>query len=625
MTKTLFCVKRDELTMTTIQDAALKSSRAIAWRISTLVASLVALLIFGVLTWNTYFRVEAAVSAISGQLAHLLTVGDTFELKTQLMSLSSGGLVDHFVLKEPSGIIVAGDGAKEGFEQNAGLIQNSHPEIHSIDGRLHLVRTFTIPVRPDQQATLIVSKEIHLEVFLLVVFVQIFLFFLVNTIFQRYVLRFANDLTDPISKLASSVKSANGYAELATNESLKSALRYQELNQTLDSFLRLLQRLETEQDLRRAAERDATLSQVAAQVAHDIRSPLQALGILLTKSTNKIPEIDRQILRSSTQRINDIANNLLSTSKALTIEQSARDDSSRDSESVMLIGLVDSVVSEKRVQYRNKENVAVEADLTHGYGLFIQSSAIEVSRAISNLINNGVEAIGEKAGSVIVRISDAGDRVCLSVSDNGTGIPGHIIERLGRERVTYGKSGTDSGSGLGVLHASKTAQAAGGELKIRSDVGKGSTIELWFPKAPPPPWFVERLTIKSGLTIVSVDDDETIHQVWSEKLKEVGNVPINHVTHSSLEKFESWVRQTRPENTLYLVDFEFSGQDGNGLEAIDRLGIARSSILISSRYEERSVGSRAAALGVRMVPKSLATFLPVESERNESVSPLTTI
>ena len=171
--------------MTTIQDAALKSSRTIAWRISTLVASLLAVVIFGILTWNTYFRVEAAVTATTGQLSHLLTVGDTFQLKTQLMSLSSGGLVDHFVLKEPTGIVVAGDGAKEGFEQNSALFPSPHLKIRLIDGRLHLVRTFVLPVRPQQPATLVVSKELHLEVFLIVAFAQIFLFFVVNSIFRR--------------------------------------------------------------------------------------------------------------------------------------------------------------------------------------------------------------------------------------------------------------------------------------------------------------------------------------------------------------------------------------------------------------------------------------------------------
>ena len=412
--------------------------------------------------------------------------------------------------------------------------------------------------------------------------------------------------------MASSVTSANGYSELAADASLKATLRYTELNQTFESFLKLLHRLETEQDLRRKAERDATLAQVASQVAHDIRSPLQALGILLAKSANKIPEVDRQILRSSTQRINDIANNLLTTSKALN-SVSAEADHQITTDSIMLIALVDSVVSEKRMQYRDRSNVTIEADLSNGYGLFVQSSQVEIARAISNLVNNAVEAIGDRNGAVIVRISKIGDRVCLSVTDNGAGIPRHIAERLGRERLTFGKTGTESGSGLGVLHASQTVQAAGGELKIHSELEKGTTVELLFPKTSPPSWFVERLSIKSDFLVISVDDDESIHQALAERLKDVDHGSIHHVAFSSLDQFEAWVEDSDPQNALYLVDYEFSGQTGNGLDVIDRCGIAAKSILVSSRYEERAVGNRAAALGIKMIPKELLNFLPIES------------
>ncbi len=607
--------------MITIHEAALRSSRQIAWRVSSFIAFLLVLSILGFLTWHTYFRVESAISAISGQLTHLLKVGDTFQLKTQLLSLSSSGIVDHFVLKESSGIVVAGDGSEEAPHQNDVLNEVSTFAIRLMGGRLHLVRKFDIPVHPEQPGVLIVSKDMQIELLLLALVAQAFLFFLVRLILQRYILRFATDLTNPISDLALSIKSAGGPDELASKWTSRNSLRYRELNQTLDSFLLLLTKLASEEDLRRQAEKDATLAQVASQVAHDIRSPLTALSILLNKSSSTgIPDNDRQILRSATQRINDIANNLITQSKAAIIE-SGMDDSNNNSECTvptMLSAVVDSVVSEKRVQFRENMNVSIETEFSQSYGLFVSADPTEIARVISNLIDNSVEAIGKNQGNVIVKVAGRDDKVLLTVLDDGPGMPTHVLERLGIERVSHGKTDSVSGSGLGVLHAGKTMRDCGGELKIHSKRETGTNVSLAFPRAQCPAWFVDGLNLRAGLIVVSVDDDETIHQIWRERLRPAreADPSIIHIAYSSAQRFENWVRATNLKDVCYLVDYEFIGQNSNGIDVIERLGIAQNSILISSRCEEPSIKARAEELGIKMVPKSLAGLIPILVDRN---------
>ena len=92
--------------------------------------------------------------------------------------------------------------------------------------------------------------------------------------------------------MATALAKTSGHSDLASNKNLRSGLRYLELNQTLDSFLKLLARLRIEENLRIKAEKDATLASIASHVAHDVRSPLAALNMAIQAITD-IPDDDR--------------------------------------------------------------------------------------------------------------------------------------------------------------------------------------------------------------------------------------------------------------------------------------------------------------------------------------------
>ena len=60
------------------------------------------------------------------------------------------------------------------------------------------------------------------------------------------------------------------------------------------------------------------------------------------------------------------------------------------------------------------------------------------------------------------------------------------------------------------------------------------------------------------------------------------------------------------------MDYELLKQDKTGLDLIAELGISDRSVLVTSRYEEKTVLERCLKLGVRIVPKSLAPIVPYE-------------
>jgi len=286
----------------------------------------------------------------------------------------------------------------------------------------------------------------------------------------------------------------------------------------------------------------------------------------------------------------------------------------------MLFSVLDSILSEKRVQFRDKVSFQIRGSLEEGYGLFSIVEPSELARAVSNLINNSVEALpGSGLVSIQLKADDEFNKI--TIQDNGRGIPPEVLSKLGARGVTHGKENTESGSGLGIYHAKEFAEKAGGHFQIESALGQGTSVTLALPKTKAPWWFLERLKIASNQTIVSLDDDQTIHQIWDGRIKSSvsSTTAIEFLSFSSSAPLEEWLGKNRDKKILFLVDYQFLQSDKNGLDVIEHLDIAKQSVLVTSRFDEPQVRERAKSLGVKILPKGLAPFVPfsIESPREK--------
>jgi nitrogen-specific signal transduction histidine kinase len=352
---------------------------------------------------------------------------------------------------------------------------------------------------------------------------------------------------------------------------------------------------------------EQTKFKLAQQVAHDIRSPLAALDVVVNQ-TNELPEENRLLIRRAVQRIRDIANDL-SQKKQVATKESNSSVQNEETSVQLLSGLIDMLVSEKRLQYRDRIGIEIENHLDESsYGLFAPIQHVEFKRVLSNLINNAVEALGDN-GRVEVKLS-GGERINIRISDNGKGIPSEILPKLMQRGETHGKTG---GSGLGLYHARTTVEKWGGSVAIESTIGKGTTITITLPKAESPSWFVEKISFATNSLIVVIDDDASIHQIWRNRFESYVNSGLAKLIHfSSPAEVISWHQNKSHHDAIcYLCDYEFLNHDKTGLDIIRELNIAKESVLVTSRFEEDRVRFKCETLGVRMIPKNLAGFVPI--------------
>ena len=353
----------------------------------------------------------------------------------------------------------------------------------------------------------------------------------------------------------------------------------------------------------------------AQQVAHDIRSPLSALNIMIP-SMNALPEENRVIIRQAIQRINDIANELLHKKNKNT---SSLSEKANVTTSIFLVApVVDAIISEKRIQFRDKINVQIEVDLADSYGLFIDFNLAELKRIISNLINNSVEALPNNAGKIEIKVLNKEKTILIQIKDNGKGIPAHILKTLGQRGVSHGKEGTASGSGLGLYHAKTTIEQLGGSFELLSEVGIGTQINISISPANSPDWYIKKLSVSKNTLVVSVDDDVSIHGIWRNRLSGLQKsaqlaTPIGFLSFTSTTEFSEWYKTQEPvkiNSCVFLIDYEFINQKINGLDLIENLNLKAT--LVTSRYDDVNIQEKCHKLNIKLIPKSMAGLVPIE-------------
>ncbi|MGE0527334.1 MAG: PAS domain-containing sensor histidine kinase [Bdellovibrionales bacterium] len=357
-----------------------------------------------------------------------------------------------------------------------------------------------------------------------------------------------------------------------------------------------------------SAEAQAS-SEVAKQVAHDIRSPLAAIRMAI-ESLGSLNEDTRRTIQSAFERINDIANDLMNKWPSFPGRASAIEESPE--QRVELVNdLVENIVSEKRIQYRELSHVALELKTDRkAHALFSNISGHRLKRVLSNIIDNSYEAIGRQ-GKILVSISIEGANAKIFVQDTGKGVPANVLPKLMQKGSTYGK---EKGNGLGLYDAKKTIETWGGTISLESQEGVGTKVLVSLPLTKEPEWFARKISFDAATTVVSIDDDVSIHEVWRSRFTSVMESfeGIRFLSFSSVSEFMTWHSREAGRKCLFLVDYEFLHQSMTGLDLIEKLKIERTSILVTSRYGEFPVSQRAQALCVSVLPKNLAGFVRFE-------------
>ena len=287
--------------------------------------------------------------------------------------------------------------------------------------------------------------------------------------------------------------------------------RYNDLAHTEEQAAALLaekQRLEkTLTDLQQTqkqliqSEKMASLGELTAGIAHEIQNPLNFVNNFSEVSNELIEEIDEEMTKGDMEEVKlllkDIKQNLEKINhhgkRADAIVKGMLQHSRKSTADKVPTDINKLADEYLRLAYhglRAKDksfNATLETDFDESIGL-VQMIPQDMGRVILNLITNAFYATNERKNTledktfkptVSVVTRKLKNTIEISVKDNGNGIPKQVVDKIFQPFFTTKPTG--KGTGLGLSMSYDIVKSHGGELKVKTKEGTGTTFMILIP------------------------------------------------------------------------------------------------------------------------------------------------
>lgn len=282
----------------------------------------------------------------------------------------------------------------------------------------------------------------------------------------------------------------------------------------------------------REKERAEELSQVKerflSNMSHEIRTPLQSIiGYAEQLRSNPASGTNNAVkaISSSSEHLLQIVNEVLDYSR---LESGKIEFEKRG---FYPLEVAEEVASALRVQARNK-GLQLIFDTTLTSNEFVEGDQFRLRQVLYNLLGNAIKFTS--TGFVKLVVSGATDRdklrITFEVADSGIGIKSADVDRIFHrfEQATPDVSNTYGGTGLGLTIVKMIVEAQGGNIRVKSSEGQGSsfTCELSYKIIPQTEAIaeVQALKVADGVHALILDDDKLIVDLCALMLSN-GDVP----------------------------------------------------------------------------------------------------
>ncbi len=350
----------------------------------------------------------------------------------------------------------------------------------------------------------------------------------------------------------------------------------------------------------REKQKMESLGRVAAGVAHDFNNTLMAIAGNI--------ELAMMKLGPDSPSAANLRNAYAAALNASDLTKQLLAYTGKDKQAIVpldLNGICRSVVELlKNTLARSAEvrmELSDERPVTEGNGE-------QIRQALTNLLLNAAEAMGEKKGTIVVRTSLTrmdeealsacafrgnalpGEYCALEVEDDGIGMDEETVARIFEPFF----SRKFVGRGLGLSAVLGIVRAHRGAIRVESKPGEGTLMRILLPRshaAPPPDTSVRvaRARRKYAGSVLLVDDEEPVREVTAEMLREYGFEVIT----ASEGKEALEVFRKRGGVDFVVLDLTMPGMRGDEvLQEIRKMNTSVK-VLLASGYTERAIPPKA--------------------------------
>jgi len=259
--------------------------------------------------------------------------------------------------------------------------------------------------------------------------------------------------------------------------------------------------------------------------------------------------------------------------------------------------------------------IEIKQDICEDCGM-VMADPTQIHEVCLNLISNAYHAIEDKSGIISVAIKEVdlapdnlpdlklspGRYVCLTVADTGTGMDTGMMEKIFDPYFTTREKEKDKGTGLGLSVVQGIVKGYGGEIVVKSELGKGTEFKVYLPRILSEAETLDGIkpvTLTSGNErILLVDDKEPIARMLKLNLERIGyQVSLRNSSSNALESFK-----TSPNKyDLVITDMSMPHMTGDNL-TIELKKIRRDiPVILYTGFSKKVSNAKASAIGIDVV------------------------
>ncbi len=244
---------------------------------------------------------------------------------------------------------------------------------------------------------------------------------------------------------------------------------FNEMVAQLKSSREEIQRLHQTQMSR--AEHFATLGELAAGLAHEIRNPLAGIAGVIEIVSRDLPpgSAARSVIKDAKEealQINRILTDLLETARPKPPQFQVK-DLGLTAEHAVLFARQQAITKRIMIEFDKGDDIPPVDHDPH-----------QMNQVLLNLLLNAIQAM-DKAGTIYVTLRHDKEAASITIADQGKGIPPENLANIFRPFFTTKGHGT----GLGLSLARRIVESHGGTISVRSEVGKGTQFLIRIPIA----------------------------------------------------------------------------------------------------------------------------------------------
>lgn len=292
---------------------------------------------------------------------------------------------------------------------------------------------------------------------ILAAIINVYILLLLAAIFGGTAL--ANQLSKPLAEIGNKLK----LIDVSKKAEHIDYRNKDELGELVGAYNKMVDDLEESTQRLAQTEREQAWSEMARQIAHEIKNPLTPMRL----SIQHLIRLKQRGVEGWEDKFEEVASSILEQIDILSNTASEFSSFAKFYyEETTVLDLAE-LINDQRVFFDTRDNIRISYDYCHR-GCNVSARKGQIIRVIVNLVSNAIQALEEGGGYIRITLREDAGYYVVAIEDNGPGVKDEDIVKLFKPNFTTKSSGT----GLGLAICRNIIEQSGGRISYRrSDLG----------------------------------------------------------------------------------------------------------------------------------------------------------